>query len=307
VTSTPVSGCVLESFGRHVVVATASHGKLNCKLRGRRLSVVVGDEVLVASGASSTDWTVTDRQPRRSVFTRSDNRGLPEDIAANLDHVGIVIAPQPACDPYIVDRYLAGAMFAGIGALLVVNKCDVEMSAADKATFATIERIGVPTVRVSARHGLGMDTLQAMLGGRRTLLAGQSGVGKSTLFNQLSGGAYRATRTLSSGTGEGRHTTVSSAIVVLPWGELVDSPGVRDYAPAVVPLREVQSGYSEIAAEAGLCRFQDCLHAREPDCAVQRALAEGAIDARRYDSYRRLLNLTRQLQEKRGYRPTPKL
>jgi len=307
VSSVSIRGSVHESFGRHVVVATPSHGNLNCKFRGRHLDVVVGDEVLVAAGASPTDWTVTERLRRRSVFTRSDSRGLIEDVAANLDQVGIVIAPHPACDPYIVDRYLAGAMFAGVGTLLVVNKCDVDMSPADAATFGTFERIGVPTVRVSAKHGLGIETLRAHLDGRRTLLAGQSGVGKSTLFNHLSGGTYRATRTLSTATREGRHTTVSSAIVALPWGELVDSPGVRDYAPPVVPLREVQSGYAEIAAGGAKCRFQDCLHAREPDCAVQQALAAGVIDPRRYESYRRLLNLTRQLQEKRGHRHTPKL
>ena len=88
----------------------------------------------------------------------------------------------------------------------------------------------------------------------------------------------------------------------LPWGELADSPGVRDYAPPVVPLRDVQHGYAEITALSGGCRFPDCLHLREPQCAVQAAVAGGAVDARRYESYRRLLNLTRQLDEKRGWR-----
>ena len=95
---------------------------------------------------------------------------------------------------------------------------------------------------------------------------------------------------------------MSSAIVRLPWGELADSPGVRDYAPPVVPLRDVQRGFPEVLAAMGGCRFQDCLHNREPQCAVQAAVRSGAIDARRYESYRRMLNLTRQLDEKRGWR-----
>ena len=97
--------------------------------------------------------------------------------------------------------------------------------------------------------------------------------------------------TLSPATQEGRHTTVSSAIVSCPWGELVDSPGVRDYAPPLVPLRDVQRGFAEIEAAGSQCRFQDCLHAREPECAVRGAVETTQIDGRRYESYRRLLNL----------------
>ena len=143
---------------------------------------------------------------------------------------------------------------------------------------------------------------RSALTGRRTLFAGQSGVGKSSLFNTLCGSDVRATRTLSDASGEGRHTTVSSAILTLPWGELVDTPGVRDYAPPLVPQRTVQEGYAEITRLAGSCRFQDCLHQREPACAVRNAVAAGDVSERRYESYRRLLNLMRQLTSRRGWR-----
>jgi ribosome biogenesis GTPase / thiamine phosphate phosphatase len=95
---------------------------------------------------------------------------------------------------------------------------------------------------------------------------------------------------------------VSSAIVRLPWGELADSPGVRDYAPPVVPLKDVQRGFPEVLARADGCRFQDCIHSREPQCAIRLAVESGEIDSRRYESYKRLVNLTRQLDEKRGWR-----
>jgi ribosome biogenesis GTPase len=293
------SGTVIESFGRHVVVAAPGRDAASCKLRGRKLTIAVGDLVRVA-GATAGDWAVVERMPRRNVLARSDSRGLPEDMAANLDQLGVVIAPEPVCDPFIVDRYLAGAAFAGIPAFLVVNKAD--MADASPLALDAFTAAGVRIARVSARTGLGLDDLKQQLEGRRTLLAGQSGVGKSTLFNVLSGGTYRATRTLSTGSLEGRHTTVSSAIVVMPWGELVDSPGVRDYAPPLVPLREVQTGFAEISTLSASCRFLDCLHSREPDCAVRAAVASGGVDERRYESYRRLLNLTRQLDERRGYR-----
>ena len=301
-TLTRTRGSVVESFGRRVAVVLDNGRRVDSKLRGRKLDVVVGDAVELEGDDATSDWAVVERSPRRNLFTRSSSQGSEEPLVANLDQLGVVVAPLPACDPFIVDRYFAGARYAGIACLLVVNKCDLARSDEDVSVLVGYRSADVPVLEVSARSGQGMDALRLLLTGRRTLLAGQSGVGKSTLFNELSGGAFRATRTLSTATHEGRHTTVSSAIVTCPWGELVDSPGVRDYAPPLVPLRDVQRGYAEIEAVASGCRFQDCLHAREPQCAVRAAVDAARMDNRRYESYRRLLNLTRQLAERRGHR-----
>jgi ribosome biogenesis GTPase len=298
----------VESYGRRVQVRLeGSEVPVACKIRGRRVELVAGDQVTLQPEPNSTDtpWVVVERLPRRNVLLRTDSRGGDESLAANLDQLGVVVAPRPTCDPFMVDRYLAGAGYAGIAPLLVLNKRDLletEYRDVDFSFIETYRRVGVPVVAISAKHHLGLDELIDHLRGKRTLLAGQSGVGKSSLTNTLCGGSYRATSELSTGTGEGRHTTVSSAILSLPWGELADSPGVRDYAPPVVPLKEVQRGFTEIAATAAGCRFLDCLHLREPQCAVQEAAQTGAIDPRRLESYRRLLNLTRQLEEKRGWR-----
>lgn len=296
------SGVVVESYGRRVVVARAEGERVTCKVRGRRLEVVAGDLVRIEPDPADDDWTVTDRLDRRNVLCRSDSRGLDESIAANLDQLAIVVAPRPPSDPFIADRYLAGAAYAGITALLVVNKQDLPPEERELEFLADLERASLRVYRVSARSGAGLADLRSALAGQRTLFAGQSGVGKSSLFNTLCGSDVRATRTLSDASGEGRHTTVSSAILTLPWGELVDSPGVRDYAPPLVPQRTVQDGYAEIARLAGSCRFQDCLHQREPACAVRDAVATGGVAERRYESYRRLLNLMRQLTSRRGWR-----
>ncbi len=302
-TSVAESGVVVESYGRRVVVARPGGERVQCKLRGRKLEVVAGDEVRIEPDRAHDDWTVTERLKRRNVLRRSDSRGLDESIVANLDQLAVVVAPKPASDPYVADRYIAGASYAGIASLVVVNKQDLAAAGDLELDFlSALERTGLPVSRVSARTGEGLDRLRAEMKGKRTLLAGQSGVGKSSLFNALSGTDLRATRTLSAASGEGRHTTVSSAILTLPWGELVDSPGVRDYAPPVMPQRSVQDGFLEIAARAADCRFLDCLHQREPECAVRSAVAAGDIDERRYESYRRLLNLMRQLAERRGWR-----
>jgi len=302
VNATTDKGCVVEAYGRRVLVERPDGARVPCKLRRRSLSVVAGDDVLIELPAGDDEWTVTERLPRRNVLERSDSRGRSESLAANLDQLGVVVAPRPACDPFIVDRYFAGAAFAGIAPLLVVNKSDLPADAGDLAYVETFRNIGIPVVSVSARSGEGLEELVSQLSGRRSLLAGQSGVGKSSLLNALAGEAVRATGRLSEGSGEGRHTTVSSAILRTPWGEIADSPGVRDYAPPVIPPKDVQHGFVEIANRAGSCRFLDCLHLREPQCAVRAAVESGSIDPRRYESYRRLLNLTRELDERRGWR-----
>ncbi len=296
------TGCVIESYGRRVVVELADGETVTCNLRGRKLDVVAGDQVRVEQRQGSDEMSVVERLPRRNLLSRSDSRGLEESIAANLDQLGIVVARVPTSDPYIVDRYAAGAFYAGIQPLLIVNKMDLPVDSGDLSFVEPLRAMGFPVCEVSARTGAGLDGLIDLLRRRRTLLAGQSGVGKSSVLNALAGDALRATGRLSERSGEGRHTTVSSAIVRLPWGELADSPGVRDYAPPVVPLRDVQRGYPELHALAAGCRFQDCLHNREPQCAVRAAVESGTIDPRRYESYRRMLNLTRQLDEKRGWR-----
>lgn len=295
------TGCVVESYGRRVVVERTDGTRLPCKLKRKNLDLVAGDDVRLALSPGDDEWTVTERLPRRNVLSRSDSRGRSESLAANLDQLGVVVAPRPTCDPFVVDRYLAGASYAGIESLLIVNKQDLLAEAGDLSFVEPYRALGLPVVTVSAHTRAGLEALIERLQGRRSLLAGQSGVGKSSLLNALAGEALRATGGLSQGSGEGRHTTVSSAILRTPWGEIADSPGVRDYAPPVVPLSEIQHGFPEIAARARDCRFQDCLHLREPQCAVQAAVASGAIDARRYESYRRLSNLTRQLDERRGW------
>jgi ribosome biogenesis GTPase len=296
-------GCIVECYGRRVVVAPDDGSdRVQCKLRGRKLGIVAGDRVYIEREDASDDFVVVERLPRRNVLLRSDSRGGEEAIAANLDQLGVVVAGKPNCDPFVVDRYVAGASYAGIDALLVVNKRDVDVAADDLAYVASFQKLGLPVVRVSARTREGFDELIERLRGKRTLLAGQSGVGKSSLTNALVGREKQATGELSTSSGEGKHTTVSSSILSLPWGELADSPGVRDYAPPLVPLVSVQRGFQEIAALAHECRFQDCLHLREPQCAVFASVQAGRIDSRRYESYRRLVNLTRQLDERRGWR-----
>jgi ribosome biogenesis GTPase len=297
-TETPAR--VTESFGRRVIVETAAGERMSAELFGKRLTCVCGDEVTIR-GPSQTSGDVAKVvtvAPRRSLFARTDSRGRTEPLAANLSLVIVIIAPNPEPDLYIADRYLAGAALAGISGALIVNKS--ELPGAEDADFQArvddYERAGYPVLRVSAKNEPTVAPIRELLANQRAMLVGQSGVGKSTLTNRLAPESERATRTLSDSTGEGRHTTVSTALFRLTnGGELVDSPGVRDYAPPPVEDAMIQVGWPEILKLAPECRFNNCLHLREPGCAVLAATAENVISARRYESYKRLMNIMRGL------------
>ena len=289
---------VVESYGRRAIVETPAGERHAAALFGKRLQVVCGDQVQLARDAGSDEWQITAVEPRRTVITRTDNRGRTEPLAANVTLLAAMLAPEPAPDLYMIDRYLAGAAYAGVKGAVVINKADLGGAQTLLEAIATEYTLaGYQVVCLSALSGTGLDPLRELLSQEITLLVGQSGVGKSTLCNALVPDSSRPTRALSTSTREGTHTTVSAALLPLPQGgELVDSPGVRDFAPAPVAEAHVQTGWAEIMAVSKGCRFNNCLHLREPGCAVQAAIATGAISSRRYESYKRLMNLLRQLQ-----------
>ena len=163
--------------------------------------------------------------------------------------------------------------------------------------------IGYAVVPASTRHEDGVAALRARLANGTSVLVGQSGVGKSSLTNALVPDIEAAVAEVSRASETGRHTTTTSSLHVLPsGGELIDSPGVRDFAPPLPPPRAVAGGYVEIASLAGECRFRDCLHRHEPGCRVVAAAGEGLVSARRLESYRRLLALAEEMSSRAAAR-----
>ena len=284
---------VVECFGRRAVVETTDGRRRNAAVFGKRMEIVVGDRVRATLPTHSDEMHIVEVLPRDTVFCRTDSRGRVESLAANVTLLAVVFAPEPAPDLFIVDRYLAGAAYANLHALAILNKADL---APDASELDEYRRAGYRTLQLCAKSGAGLDELRALVQTETFLLAGQSGVGKSTITNALLAQSQRPTRELSAVSGEGRHTTVSSAWFPLPTGgALIDSPGVRDYAPPPIADANVQIGWPEISALAPQCRFNDCLHLREPGCAVLNGVATNAISKRRYESYKRLLNIMRGL------------
>lgn len=292
---------VLVAHGARARVRLASGEEVLAHIARRGLQCVCGDEVLCASDRQHTQWQLREICARRSALFRSNARGRAELVAANLTLLVVVVAPRPEPDLFLVDRYLAAAASSGIGALLLANKADEAFSAALQAELTTLAAAGCTVLHCSARSGAGLGALRGRLRGETVMLVGQSGVGKSSLLRQLVPGADATVGELLKGD-EGRHTTSAAQLYALPGGgALIDSPGVRDFAPAPDMLDAGTLGFAEVAAHAPHCRFIDCRHMQEPGCAVRAAVASGAISARRYESYRRLRRLREQLLERRPH------
>jgi ribosome biogenesis GTPase len=261
----------------------------------RNLAFVCGDRVRCSHDVRHSGWLVQALHPRRSVLHRSNARGRPEAVAANLSLLVVVVAPLPAPDFYIVDRYLCAARSAGIASLVVANKSDLPAAAGMAAELAVLEAAGTRVLHCSTNAGVGLDALLSAVRGETVMLVGQSGVGKSSLLRALVPEAGAEVGELIRGD-EGRHTTsVTRWHALAQGGALIDAPGVRDFAPAAQVLDPGSLGFAEIEAAATGCRFADCAHLEEPACAVRQGVDSGAIAARRYESYRRLRRLRSQL------------
>ena len=295
------AGRVVASHGRDASVLDDSGRRIHCRLQGRRLAVVCGDRVLwIAARSEGTAGIIVEVLPRANLLARLTLRGEAEPVAANLTQLVAVVAPVPAPDFGLCDRYLAAAEWNGLRACIVANKSDL---AGQPQLLAAVlddySRIGYAVLHASRRSADGAAALRERLAGETSVLVGQSGVGKSSLTNVLVPGVEAAVDVVSRARATGRHTTSTSSLYGLPsGGELIDSPGVRDFSPPLPAPRAVVDGFREIAGISGHCRFRDCLHRREPGCAVAAACDDGRISARRFASYRRLLELAETMAER---------
>ena len=259
------------------------------------LKLAVGDDVLIEPGAGTDTWAICEILPRRSrLARRAPGGGQGERIvAANVDQVIVVFAAaKPEPHPRMLDRFLVIAEGNELAAQIVVNKIDLVDDDAAHARFGLYERIGYPVHYVAAKEGRGLDGVRAILGGRRSVLTGPSGVGKSSMLNALFPGSNLRVGAISESVNKGRHTTVGALLLPLPGndgGYVVDTPGLREVGLWALPTERLDYCFPEMRALADECRFADCRHVGEPECAVRAGVESGAIDPQRYDSYLRLL------------------
>lgn len=293
---------VIATYSRQMLLRLQDRSEVRARIKGKKIRPVCGDNVEVQPLQNEPEWLITNILPRSTELTRPDSRGRVEILAANLDFLVVVAAEAPPVDWFIVDRYLAAAELMNVPAMVVFNKTDLlAPTDASTSTLSEYEIIGYKTIACSATDGSNMDHLATLLRGHTAIIVGQSGVGKSSLINRMLGDDRLRVSDISDATGEGRHTTVNSAMLMLPGGgSVIDSPGVRDYAPAIESADDVVHGFREIREYGQNCRFANCRHLREPDCAVKEAVDKGQISARRYESFRRLLSTSGDLADKRN-------
>jgi ribosome biogenesis GTPase len=254
--------------------------------------VAVGDRILWAPSEDGLQGRVEEVLLRSSVLVRPAYAGKTRVVAANLDRVFVVISPYPEPDWLLVDQYLAVCEFRAIPAEIIYNKIDLAVDESHAlAELDDYVRIGYPVHPVSARSGRGMESLQRALHEHRSMFAGQSGVGKSSLTNTLLPDKNLRTNAISERSGLGRHTTTAATLYHLPeGGELIDSPGVAVFGLAEIKGHDLAWGYREFQPHIGHCRFNDCRHIHDKGCAVREAMAAGGVAPARHQRYLKLLD-----------------
>lgn len=285
------SALVIATYGRTSLLEDDAGAAWSAVRRGRRSDLVVGDRV-VASASAPGQAVVESIERRASLLYRADGVRTKE-LAANVDQVIIVFASRPSFSRWFLWKALVAACAAGIAAIVVRNKTDLEEGAADaQAALDQIRGLGWRTVSVSARTRP-VETLAALepvTQGLNSLFVGQSGMGKSTLLNLLVPDAQARTREYSERLDGGKQTTTAARWFRLPaGGAVVDTPGFKEFGLTHLSAAQLVAGFPEFESHLGACRFSDCRHLVEPDCAVRDALAAGAIATDRYEFYRALL------------------
>ena len=261
---------------------------------GERIKLAVGDEVVIEPDTRGGAWAICEILPRRSRLARRAPGGAYGEriVAANVDQVVVVFAAaKPEPHTRMLDRFLVIAEANELAARVIVNKIDLTGEQAAHELFGPYERAGYPLHYTSTKRGDGLAAVRAMLGGRVSVFTGPSGVGKSSLLNALFPGLSLRIGEISESVNKGRHTTVGATMIPLPdeqGGYVVDTPGLREVGMWALSAGHLDACFPEIRPFIAQCRFADCTHTVEPDCAVKDAVARGDVSSERFASYLKL-------------------
>lgn len=286
-----MEGRVIAAHGRQYVVELPDGTHLPCVPRGKKSEVVCGDRLDIER-TSDNQGVIEAIQPRSSLLYRS-NEHKQKLIAANVDQLVVVVATEPAFSDELLTRALLAAESEEIRPLIVLNKCDLsDKLPAARERLKIFAEIGYPILELSAlAHA---EDLRPSLHGVTSVLVGQSGMGKSTLVNALVPEANAATREISLALDSGKHTTTHATLYHLDSdSHLIDSPGLQEFGLGHLDRQDIEYAFREFRPFLGQCRFRDCQHNREPDCALTAAVNAGKINERRFAVYHRLMGTLR--------------
>ena len=294
-------GIVISSTGSWYEVATATE-RLNCRIRGRlRLKgirstnpVVVGDRVVVEPDGDSS--VITGILPRRNYIIRRASNLSKEShiIAANIDHALLIVTLcSPTTPREFVDRFLVTCEAYKVPVTIVLGKADlIDAQAQEEAEefTAIYNDAGYRVIRLSSVTGEGIDEIRSMLCNHTTLVAGNSGVGKSTLIGEIDPTIDIRIGEISDSHQQGKHTTTFSTMYPLDGGYIIDTPGIKGFGLIDIDDKELCRYFPEMMRLSPECRFYNCTHTHEPGCAVQEAVKEGRVAWSRYESYLKILD-----------------
>jgi len=290
------SGVIISRFGQHADVESEQGEVFRCNIRRGVDSLICGDKVLWRQGKAtehSISGVIEAVETRKSLLCRPDVYDGVKPIAANIEQIFIVSSVLPAFNSDIIDRYLVAAEQTGITPILILNKIDLltDENKADIANSLTIyQDIGYQVLQLSNETGAGLDELRTLLNNNISIFVGQSGVGKSTLVNSLMPELGLITKQVSNNSGLGQHTTtVARLFHFSQGGDLIDSPGIREFGLWHLSADEVFNGFTEFDPYKGLCKFRDCKHQQDPGCVLTAAVKNKDIHPQRFTSFQRIL------------------